>query len=487
MLKRSKRGALRGTAAEVVEAPNLAAAGAPGVEAMMGTTPGAAERADTGTVQVATNAEMGIGGLGLAPAPLPGSLDRRAQENSDVLIPISARINTKKAGAEYIPDLRAQYAQPKFQGRKTGKQLGADYFRGQSTTKLERAIGTGLEFLAKMQRPDGSWSLNHFPTGYENAGAGTIDSDTAATGLALLVYLGAAYDHDSDRYGDVVRRGLEFLIRNQKENGDLYISRDKFSNESARLYSHGIASIALCEAYGMTTDVAMLRDPAQKSLDFIVAAQHAKRGGWRYVPGVESDTSVSGWQLMALKSGELAGLNVPKKTYEMVKVFLAKAQDKKDSSRFVYNPFAEERRNPNPTMTAVGLLMRLYLGTDPKDPAMVRGAKHLLDSPPAIGTRRRPTRDTYYWYYATQVMAHMGDQHLKEWNEHLKPVLIDTQVTQGKFAGSWSPNLRDDGVVKDAWGKYGGRIYVTTMNLLSLEVHHRLLPLYRDDTVAGGK
>jgi hypothetical protein len=487
MLKKSNLSSLPDTSAEAFNAPNLASAGASGASEMMGTAPGSADRADTGVVQVATNAEMGMGGLGMTAAPLPGSLSRRAQENSDIVLAVSARFDTKKAGAQQIPDLRATYTQPKFQSRKTGDQLGADYFRGQPTTKLEKAIGTGLEFLAKMQRPDGSWSLNHFPPGYENAGAGTIDSDTAATGLALLVYLGAAYDHDSERYGDVVRRGLEFLIRNQKENGDLYIDRDKFSNESARLYSHGIASIALCEAYGMTTDVAMLRDPAQKALDFIVASQHPKRGGWRYQPGVESDTSVSGWQLMALKSGELAGLNVPKKTYEMVAVFLAKAQDKKDSSRFVYNPYATDRRNSNPTMTAVGLLMKLYLGADPKDPVIVRGAKSLLASPPSIGTARRPTRDTYYWYYATQVMAHMGDAQLNEWNEHLKPVLIDTQINQGKFAGSWSPNLQDDGAVRDAWGKHGGRIYVTTMNLLSLEVRHRLLPLYRDDTVAGGK
>src|SRR3990172_2809553 len=91
------------------------------------------------------------------------------------------------------------------------------------------------------------------------------------------------------------------------------------------LYSHGIATIALCEAYGMTQDP-RLREPAQKAVDWIVAAQHPERGGWRYSPGVGSDTSVSGWMLMALKSGELAGLTVPESTYQGVENWLNSAE-----------------------------------------------------------------------------------------------------------------------------------------------------------------
>ena len=131
----------------------------------------------------------------------------------------------------------------------------------------------------------------------------------------MLAFLGAGYDHYDDQYLNVVRGGLEFLVRNQKPNGDLYLATDAESNKSAWFYSHGIASIALCEAYGMTGDE-NLKVAAQKAIDFIVASQHPTRGGWRYAPQFDADTSVSGWQLMALKSGELAGLTIPPGTYD---------------------------------------------------------------------------------------------------------------------------------------------------------------------------
>ena len=125
-------------------------------------------------------------------------------------------------------------------------------------------------------------------------------------------------------------------------------------------------------------------------------------------------------------------------------------------------------------MTAVGLLMRLYLGWNRDDPQMIAGAEHLLEDLPAIGTQEQPTRDTYYWYYATQVMFHMRGKYWKEWNDRLHPLLVERQVQSGPMAGSWDPL----GPVPDRWGAAGGRIYVTTLNLLSLEVYYRHLPIY---------
>ncbi len=159
------------------------------------------------------------------------------------------------------------------------------------------------------------------------------------------------------------------------------------------MYSHGIATIALCEAYGMTGDDA-LRLPAQKAIDFILASQHPTLGGWRYEPQQSSDTSVSGWQLMALKSGELAGLKVPEEAYRLARHWLDQAQAGPDGSQYAYNPYASEMqkqgRRPTTTMTAVGQLMRLYLGWNRDDPQMQAGAQHLLENLPKLGSRARP-------------------------------------------------------------------------------------------------
>ncbi len=71
-------------------------------------------------------------------------------------------------------------------------------------------------------------------------------------------------------------------------------------------------------------------------------------------------------------------------------------------------------------------------------------------------------------------MFHAGGEKWKAWYGDLYPMLIRTQLPDGDWAGSWDPLTP----IPDAWGEYGGRLYVTTLNLLSLEVYYRHLPLY---------
>ncbi|MGE3408350.1 MAG: prenyltransferase/squalene oxidase repeat-containing protein, partial [Pirellulales bacterium] len=345
----------------------------------------------------------------------------------------------------------------------------------------EEAVEMGLDFLARHQSPDGRWSLNGFAQGmtekeYQNSGLGEMNSDTAATGLALLSFFGAGYTHRDGKYRDVVNAGLAFLIEHQKADGDLFTGVG--GSNYCWLYSHGIASIALCEAYGMTQDPAV-REPAQKCLDFIAAAQEPGVGGWRYVPQVGSDTSVSGWQMMALKSGELAGLEVQSSCYPGVTKWLDTAQGASGvPSRYAYRPGAQfkDQREPSTVMTAEALLMRLYLGWQRNNPHLMAGADYLLENLPNVGTKEKSQRDAYYWYYATQVMFQVGGEHWKSWNDRLRPLLLEGQTKTGAMAGSWDPL----GPVPDKWArKEGGRIYLTAMNLLMLEVYYRHLPLYQ--------
>ena len=128
-------------------------------------------------------------------------------------------------------------------------------------------------------------------------------------------------------------------------------------------------------------------------------------------------------------------------------------------------------------MTAVGLLMRFYASGWRRDnPHLLRGADHLLKHPPANGTAARPQRDTYYWYYATQVMFHVGGERWQRWWDPLSTMLRTEQIKEGPLAGSWNPRTP----VPDRWGPHAGRHYVTALNLLSLEVRWRHLPIYDD-------
>lgn len=329
------------------------------------------------------------------------------------------------------------------------------------STESEDAVELGLAWLASVQSADGHWSIKEFPgDATPKIKSESFKADSAATGLALLAYLGAGYTHQSGKYQDVVDRGVKWLLQHQKPDGDLFADELEF----VWLYSHGMASIALCEAYGMTKD-ATLKDPAQRALNFIVASQHPDFGGWRYRPRFESDTSVSGWQLMALKSGEMSGLIVPKETYAGVSRWLDSVQSKKSPGQFSYHPTEEA----SPTMTAEGLLMRQYLGAKRNDAQLIAGANFLQTRLPDFGQR-----DSYYWYYATQVMFHMQGEHWSAWNNSLRDTLVETQAKTGLLTGSWDPALP----TPEKWSNAGGRHYVTCLNLLMLEVYYRHLPLY---------
>jgi hypothetical protein len=289
-----------------------------------------------------------------------------------------------------------------------------------------------------------------------------IDSDVAGTALALLPFLGAGQTHLDGKYQREVERGLRWLVQHQNASGDLP------TRGNAHMYAHGQGAIALCEAYALTRSD-WLREPAQKAVDFIVQAQHYE-GGWRYQPGDRGDTSVVGWQLMALKSAQMAYLEVPPKTFELARQYLDEAQTDHYGGRYAYMP----GRPATHVMTAEALLCRQYLGWPRNHPGLESGARHLLgDYPP-----NRGQMDMYYWYYATQVMHHLGGDAWDAWNYQMRDILVSLQETRGHAAGSWTPQ----GGPHDATG---GRIYMTALAVCTLEVYYRHLPLYRQVAVEG--
>ena len=229
----------------------------------------------------------GTGGTGdepssnlLAGVPQLGVPDRRAlPDGVSLAIPSGRFLPRSTIGAGGSDEVPVRSPTPGFIGRDRFHHPGSGTGPGDgSDAKTEASVEQGLEFLSRMQAADGHWSLHAFP-GATADDTALIHSDTAATGLALLAYLGADYDHFDGKYHDAVRRGIEYLLDRQRADGDLFIPADDYTNAYSRFYSHGIATIALCEAYGMTGDK-RLRVPAQKALDFIIASQNPALGGW---------------------------------------------------------------------------------------------------------------------------------------------------------------------------------------------------------------
>ena len=334
------------------------------------------------------------------------------------------------------------------------------------TNETEAAVARALIFLSRHQREDGSWSLHdhHKTKDCDDTckkGLGNKRSDMSATAMSLLPFLGAGQTHTQGNYQKEVRAGLEWILTNQGEDGSLLGK----GGGNTGMYAHGQAAIVLCEAYALTGDPD-LKGPAQQALYYIIHAQHGA-GGWRYKPGEAGDTSVVGWQLMALQSGRHAGnLRVPVRTLDLAGKFLDSVERNnpklyKDGSRYGYMP----GQAASETMTAEGLLCRLYLGWPTTHDGIEGGVDYLLDEHMPDPEKA----NIYYWYYATQLMHHVGGQDWQEWNSKMSATLLKMQSKKGHSAGSWDP--------KGKFSNEGGRIYMTALATCILEVYYRHMPM----------
>jgi hypothetical protein len=327
------------------------------------------------------------------------------------------------------------------------KQMGGN-------AETEKAVADALTWLAAHQSADGRWSSENFDNRCRACGGGaSAEVDVAVTGLSLLCFLGADHTHLKDGpYHETVRKGLGYLRRIQQENGDLR------NDES--MYSHGIASICLAEAYGMTKDKLLAR-PVERAVDFICRARNKRAGGWRYDPGQAGDTSVLGWQIMALKSAQRGGIDVPDEAFEAGRDWLVKVNSRRQPGLYSYQP----GRKATVSMTAEGMFVQSLLGASPDDSQMQTAAQYLLKSPP-----NWDESNTYYWYYATLALFQRQGDAWTTWNDKLVPQLLAHQEKIGRAAGSWAP--------VGEWAPTAGRVYQTALCALMLEVYYRYLPMY---------
>jgi hypothetical protein len=374
----------------------------------------------------------GSGTLASLSLKLPGS-----DPETDPLLP--GELETPKESIDpnaFTKIMRKQRGRPSLE---TIEQLG-----GSDAT--ERAIVNALDWLSRNQEPNGRWDTK------KHGGNGAFD--TASTGLALLCYYGWGASHNAGgKYQNNVRKGIEWLVSQQKENGDL--------RGGGRMYCHGIAAIALCEAYGVSKDE-KLREPAERAINLILAAQSPTKGGWRYDvrPG-DSDTSVTGWQYMALHSARMAGIEIEEKVFTDAQKWFDHAGGGRHGGMYGYT--GPEKNKP--AMVATGMFCRQLDLISPTEPRMAESAEILKMRQINV---RNP--DYYYVYYGTLALYQHQGPVWTDWNERIKETLPLLQKKNGSEKGSWDKSA--------AHAASGGRVVSTTLATLSLEVYYRLLPMY---------
>ncbi|MFP4058049.1 MAG: prenyltransferase/squalene oxidase repeat-containing protein [Candidatus Brocadiia bacterium] len=317
----------------------------------------------------------------------------------------------------------------------------------------EEAVKRGLEWLKRNQRPDGSWDCG--------ALGGRPEFTLGVSGLSLLAFLGAGHHHEIEGpFQQTVDKAVAYLLASQGEDGRF----------PGRLYHQGICTMALVEALGMSGDTS-LELPSQRAVDAIVAAQQ-ECGGWDYgfATGTgRGDTSVTGWQVMALKSAKRVGIDFPETVLPRAREFLDEMTRAKDGAIAYDTKRLWERDDYSlSAMTAAGLNAHLFADAEHDERNIKKGVAFLLHYPPVLPRfadgNWRPPANMYLWYHAALALSRIGGHEWRFWNARLKRVLLELQ---NEHDGSWDPH-------GDRWARHGGgKIYVTALAILSLEVYYR--------------
>lgn len=322
--------------------------------------------------------------------------------------------------------------------------------------KSEQAVLRGLRWLVKNQKEDGSWSNEQAP---------------AMTGFAVLCFLGHGETPASPEFGPAVKKGIDWLLQKGTESqGRMSMTNDGWGGPPG-VYAHAVAAYALGEYYTMTKDDRVV-EVLKQAVKYIVDGQ-APNGGWQYSydKGPKSDTSVTGWQIQALKAAHLTGLNIEGVDAALDKsmVYLKSAQ--RPDGGFGYR---NNEEGNGYSLTGVGVLCT-YFWKGNKDELVRDGIKNIMEKSEKEWpvTYKGDRADLYAWYYHTQACLMFGGSAWSKWNRWFQDELVDNQSPDG----SWPPVAgKSPGGGFQSKADGAGPYYRTALSILMLEVYYRYMP-----------
>ncbi len=355
---------------------------------------------------------------------------------------------------------------------RSGQNTGAAYtlYAGKpqkppaTEDEVRQALMKALDYLASTQRKDGSWER------YEQA----------YTGLSIMAFVGAKCVQKD--YSTNVKAALDFL-KSKYTPSSKYApgSRDADyrggSFGTQELYQHAIVTLALIEALVDLNDES-LESMAREAIQLIIRSQNTEHkpeilggpfkpdnryyGGWRYNPGsINSDISVSGWQILALRAAVNGGFTVPEWTFPAAANFVRSLQGKNDGS-FRY----DSPGNTGSSCARAGMgALSLQLSGYPKDPMIAPAIRFMQDNAPRWNVEEPGDGyPFYYWYYGTRAMYMAGGDDWRIWKDWMCRFLVDHQNEDGSWDGAQREERLD--------------VYRVTLGALMLEFCCGHVPIY---------
>ena len=277
---------------------------------------------------------------------------------------------------------------------------------------VDAAVVNALRYLVTHQNPNGSWTID------------AAGESTAATSLSVMAFLAAGHVPGEGPYGLIIDRGIDYVLAHQDANGMIVDRRGH-----GPMYDHGICALMLSEVAGMTSKEksARVRKALENGVRLILKSQQVRKvrresGGWRYQPNSEdSDLSVTGWQLLALRAAKDIGCDVPIERIDLAVGYVKKCSS---GSGFGYQPGS----GPTSTLTAAGVLC-------------LQVCDHLEDKEVEMGIQflqRQPLRfDQEWYYYGVYYHAISGYKYGgPEW-ERTKSTLFGELIANQQPMGNW--------------------------------------------------
>jgi hypothetical protein len=354
----------------------------------------------------------------------------------------------------------------------------ADVLTPNEWRRVDAAVARALAWLADRQQADGS-----FPS-IESGQPGV----TALCGMAFLAH---GHVPGESPYGAHIDRAANFVISCQKANGLVSLlgppgprlSRDvSDSVGDAACYNHAISSLMLSELFGMSTPRSQqsMRDAITKSIAATLEMQRwpkdrpDDRGGWRYLNDandIDSDLSITGWQLMFLRSARNAGFNVPAEPIDDAVAYVRRCFNQ-EHGVFTYSINRGESRSRG--MAGAGILALAHAGLHNAHEARQSGEwllQNSFDEYNAFDRFDRSWRNDRYHYglfNSCQGMYQLGGRYWKEFFPRAVEMLLANQRPDG----SWPVERYN----RD--GQFGNA-YTTALAVLSLGAPNQFLPIFQ--------
>jgi hypothetical protein len=330
--------------------------------------------------------------------------------------------------------------------------------------RVDRAVERGLAFLAAQQVTPGKAAETKQPYLAGSFRGWHEPGNTGIASLCVMAFLSKGYTPGEGRYGPVIDRGIDYVLSTQQKNGLLYCEKHQ-GNRMALMYSHAISTLLLAEASGMVDPQRQRRIDAvlPRALELLLSAQNVRKsadhaGGWRYEPtSTDSDLSLTGWAIMALRAGRLNGAPVPKENIANAVKYILKCRNKD-------NGFSYQRRQGSTIGLTGCAVLCLELCGEHGNAAVSPAGDFILAHLPKGNDGGM--KSYYAFYYCSQAMFQLGSRHWETWAPRMYDILLEAQ----KPGGAWP-------------GGEVGETYNTAMSILAMTVAYRQLPIYhRDDT-----